>query len=76
MFTREKATLVAAIWGIVTVTLASPSSAQPPGEPRVNAARESAVHECSVANAKYHGSWQGHQTARYRACMFEHGEVE
>jgi hypothetical protein len=75
MSARGRIAAVALACGVVAA-FASSGYAQPPREAGMSSARESAVHECSVANAKYHGSWQGHQTARYRACMFEHGETE
>jgi hypothetical protein len=73
MFIRTNAALAILLLGIAFAALATPSSAQvrPPGE-----TRERVIHECSVANQKYHGSWASTQIARYRACMAEHGEVE
>jgi len=73
MFTKTNTLLAMLAMAIAAATAASPSSAQsrPPG-----GSRERVIHECSVANQHYHGSWAGTQIARYRACMAEHGEVE
>ena len=73
MFTKTNILLAMLSLAIAAATVASPSSAQsrPPGT-----ARERIIHDCSVANQKYGGSWATTQTSRYRACMAEHGEAE
>jgi hypothetical protein len=78
MLTRTKTVLFALSLGTVAVAIATPSWAEvrAPGQARNNAARETAIHECSVANQRYHGAWAGMQVARYRACMADHGESE
>ena len=39
------------------------------------AARDAAIHECSVKVAKYHfNTWQTTQFAVYGTCMAEHGQ--
>jgi hypothetical protein len=57
------------------MTAASPSFAQRNEEGHMNAAREKAVHECSVMASKYTQSTFGStQLHMYRTCMMEHGQ--
>jgi len=57
------------------MTAASPSFAQRNEQEHMNAAREKAVHECSVMASKYTQSTFGSaQLHMYRTCMMEHGQ--
>jgi hypothetical protein len=57
------------------MTAASPSFAQRSEQDHMNAAREKAVHECSVMASKYTQSTFGStQLHMYRTCMMEHGQ--
>jgi len=46
-------------------------------QPHMNAAREKALHECSVEAEKYKtGTWLSTQLHTYRTCIMQHGEPE
>jgi hypothetical protein len=72
------AAVSALAFGLALATLASPSFAQrSEQQPHMSAAREKALHECSVEAAKYRQSTWGHQEIdAYRTCMMQHGEPE
>lgn len=45
--------------------------------PQMTAARAAALRKCNAKAEKYSMStWQTEQFAVYRACMFDHGQVE
>jgi hypothetical protein len=45
--------------------------------PPIDAARETAVHECNVAASKYKQyTWGDQEIQTYRSCMAEHGQQE
>jgi hypothetical protein len=45
--------------------------------PRMDAAREKAIHECNVRAQKYiEHTWSDVEIDAYRSCMMEHGQPE
>jgi hypothetical protein len=73
MFTRKSA-LAGLALGLAVAGLASPSFAQRT-EDRNDAARDAAVHECSVKAQRWSNTmWQTTQFAVYETCMAEHGQ--
>jgi hypothetical protein len=61
---------------LAVAAMATPSFAQH-AEPHMNAARERAVHECSMEASKYtQGSWGSTQLTTFRACMNQRGQQE
>jgi hypothetical protein len=72
------AAVSALAFGFALATLASPSFAQrSEQQPHMSAAREKALHECSVEAEKYKtGTWLSTQLHTYRTCMMQHGEPE
>ena len=79
MLTRTKTVLFALSLGTVAVAIATPSWAEvrAPGQARNNAARETAIHECSVLASRYsQHDWGNTEIYQYRACMARHGQPE
>ena len=75
MVTMKK-TLAGLALGLTVAAVVTPGFGQ--SESRVNqtsAAREAAIHECSVKASKYSmSSWQSTQLEVYGTCMAEHGQ--
>lgn len=73
MFTMKRTLAALAFWLAVT-GLASPSLAQRTENPN-DAARDAAIHDCSVKAQKWSNTmWQTTQFSAYANCMAEHGQ--
>jgi len=61
---------------LAIAAMASPGFAQA-NKTRISATREQAIHECSVAAAKYSEHlWADWDIQTYRSCMARHGQPE
>jgi hypothetical protein len=68
------AMMVAALW---TATAPLASAAAAGSEHYINAARASAIHECSVLAGRYsQHDWGNTEIYQYRACTAVHGQRE
>jgi hypothetical protein len=75
IMTMTRKALGALALGLTLATAASPSFAQRADNGHMNAAREKAVHDCSVQAGKYtQGTFGSTQIHAYRTCMMEHGQ--
>jgi hypothetical protein len=72
MLIRKTVTAIA--FGLAIAGSATPGFAQR-SDHRGNAARDAAIHDCSVkASTWSNGGWQTQQFAAYSNCMVEHGQ--